>query len=75
MLSIILRIALSTRKQSAMLAASVKSSFSVGGLMKATCAAPIFTHHVSICLVSWNRYACRISSYQRDDVGQRCEQN
>lgn len=48
MLSIILRIALSTRKQSAMLAASVKSSFSVGGLMKATCAAPIFTHHVSI---------------------------
>jgi len=41
MLRITLRIVRSIRAQSAMLAALVKSSLSVGGLMKATCAAPI----------------------------------
>jgi hypothetical protein len=57
--------------RSAMLAASVKSRDSSGGLMKATCAAPIL---VESQLPRFRGQRLGIS-YQRDDIRQRSEQD
>lgn len=65
-----LRTALSTRAQSATSAALVKSSLSSGGLMKATCAAPIWfpSFNTNQARTDWGRYLPEESHSSREQA-------
>jgi hypothetical protein len=69
----VFRTVFSIKKQSAMLAASVKSSLRLGGLTKLTCAAPILVSNQP-CVPAY-RVEFKKESYQRNDIGERAEQD